>query len=215
MIVCVRAVNGEYSIGAVVQYVGAVVQLSEGIRMLASSLQMIQIQAPFCKKFLDFIDIDEHSEQDEQKKTGQKMLAPENVQEITFDHVYKWIALDAANCCWYYDDQSEYLSVEELRRNIIERKNIGIHFASRFCPRVNIGAKEKEQMLQYLCKNMFRFYCSAGRQKAGMEVYYHLIPCSFLPSGIQYAHDIYGNDTMIISTTDAEQFWRSPELEEL
>ena len=49
---------------------------------------MIQIQAPFCKKFLDFIDIDEHSEQDEQKKTGQKMLAPENVQEITFDHVY-------------------------------------------------------------------------------------------------------------------------------
>ena len=49
MIVCVRAVNGEYSIGAVVQYVGAVVQLSEGIRMLASSLQMIQIQAPKSK----------------------------------------------------------------------------------------------------------------------------------------------------------------------
>lgn len=40
VIVCVRAVNGEYSIGAVVQYVGAVVQLSEGIRMLASSLQI-------------------------------------------------------------------------------------------------------------------------------------------------------------------------------
>lgn len=127
----------------------------------------------------------------------------------------KWIALDAANCCWYYDDQSEYLSVEELRRDIIERKNIGIHFASRFCPRVNIGAKEKEQMLQYLCKNMFRFYCSAGKQRAGMEVYYHLIPYSFLPSGIQYAHDIYGKDTMIISTTDAKQFWRSPKLEEL
>ena len=88
VIVCVRALNGVYSIGAVVQYVGAVVQLSEGIRMLASSLQMIQIQAPFCKKFLDFIDIDEHSEQDEQKKTGQKMLTSENVQEITFDHVY-------------------------------------------------------------------------------------------------------------------------------
>ena len=88
VIVCVRAVNGVYSIGAVVQYVGAVVQLSEGIRMLASSLQMIQIQAPFCKKFLDFIEIDEHSEQDEQKKMGQKMLTPENVQEITFDHVY-------------------------------------------------------------------------------------------------------------------------------
>ena len=62
---------------------------------------------------------------------------------------------------------------------------------------------------------MFRFYCSAGKQRAGMEVYYHLIPYSFLPSGIQYAHDIYGKDTMIISTTDAKQFWRSPELEEL
>ena len=85
VIVCIRAVNGVYSIGAVVQYVGAIVQLSEGIRMLASSLQMIQIQAPFCKKFLDYIDIDEHSESEE---SGKKMLAPENVQEITFDHVY-------------------------------------------------------------------------------------------------------------------------------
>ena len=80
---CIR--DRVYSIGAVVQYVGAIVQLSEGIRMLASSLQMIQIQAPFCKKFLDYIDIDEHSESEE---SGKKMLAPENVQEITFDHVY-------------------------------------------------------------------------------------------------------------------------------
>ena len=123
----------------------------------------------------------------------------------------KWLALDAANCCWYCDDQFEILSFDEIRKNLIERKKIEINFTSRFYDRLNIKQKEKKQLLQYLWKNMFRFYCSAGILMNGMEVYYHLVPYSFLPSDIQYAHDIYGRKTMIITTTNEKQFWKAPE----
>lgn len=51
----IRALAGIFSVGSVVQYVGAVTQLSEGIRMLVYSLQHIRMQGPHCQEYLDFI----------------------------------------------------------------------------------------------------------------------------------------------------------------
>ena len=51
----IRALKGVFSVGNVVQYVGAVTQLSEGIRMMIYSLQHIRMQGPHCQEYLDFI----------------------------------------------------------------------------------------------------------------------------------------------------------------
>ena len=45
----IRALAGIFSVGSVVQYVGAVTQLSEGIRMLVYSLQHIRMQGPIAR----------------------------------------------------------------------------------------------------------------------------------------------------------------------
>ena len=55
LIVGARAIAGIFSVGAVVQYVGAVMKLSEGIRVLVYSLQHIRMQGPHCQEYLDFI----------------------------------------------------------------------------------------------------------------------------------------------------------------
>lgn len=66
----------------------------------------------------------------------------------------KWLALDAANCCWYCDDQFEILSFDEIRKNLIERKKIEINFTSRFYDRLNIKQKEKNN-----CYNIYGKTC--------------------------------------------------------
>ncbi len=55
VMVGMRALAGLYPVGSIVQYVGAITRLSEGIRMLAYSVQHIRMQGPHCQEYLDFI----------------------------------------------------------------------------------------------------------------------------------------------------------------
>lgn len=55
LIVGARALAGVFGVGSVVQYVGAITKLSEGIRMLVYGVQHLMMQGPHCQEYLDFI----------------------------------------------------------------------------------------------------------------------------------------------------------------
>lgn len=58
LLVGLRALAGEFGPGSIVQYVGAITRLSSGIRALAATVQKINMQAPHCRNYLNFIDME-------------------------------------------------------------------------------------------------------------------------------------------------------------
>lgn len=83
----IRALSGIFSIGSVVQYAGAVTQLSEGIRSLVYSLQHIRMQGPHCQEYLDFIGEGEDPKRYRRRQDGMLPLPACEEWEIVFDHV--------------------------------------------------------------------------------------------------------------------------------
>lgn len=120
----------------------------------------------------------------------------------------KWIALDPANCCWFGTEDEEYLSPDEVRGALISGKKLEIHYQNRFFSLYRSNFPDRDWMMTYLKKNMFRFYCFSGA-----EVYYHLVPMGFLPCQTEIAHGLSGEITTIVTTTDAAQFWGEPDAE--
>ena len=87
LVVGARALAGIFSVGAVVQYVGAVTRLSEGIRVLVYSLQHIRMQGPHCQEYLDFIGEGKDPLKYRHHQDGTEPV-PEGVSwEIVFENV--------------------------------------------------------------------------------------------------------------------------------
>lgn len=87
LVVGARALAGIFSVGSVVQYVGAVTQLSEGIRVLVYSLQHIRMQGPHCQEYLDFIGEGEDPLKYCHHQDGEQPVEVSDGWEIVFDNV--------------------------------------------------------------------------------------------------------------------------------
>ncbi len=87
LIVGARALAGIFGIGSVVQYVGAIMKLSEGIRVLIYAVQHITMQGPHCQEYLDFIGEGEDAKKYCHEQDGQKTLEAPEDYTIVFDHV--------------------------------------------------------------------------------------------------------------------------------
>lgn len=83
----IRAIAGIFSVGNVVQYVGAVTQLAEGIRVLIYSLQHIRMQGPHCQEYLDFIGEGKDPKQYRHRQDGTEHVQLAEDWEIVFDNV--------------------------------------------------------------------------------------------------------------------------------
>lgn len=87
LVVGARALAGVYGIGSVVQYVGAVMKLSEGIRVLIYALQHITMQGPHCQEYLDFIGEGEDRRKYCHGQDGGRSLELPEDYTITFEDV--------------------------------------------------------------------------------------------------------------------------------
>lgn len=87
LVVGARALAGIFGIGSVVQYVGAVMKLSEGIRVLVYSLQHIRMQGPHCQDYLDFIGEGEDRQIYRHGQDGTAAVELSDDWRIVFDHV--------------------------------------------------------------------------------------------------------------------------------
>lgn len=87
LIVGARALAGVFGIGSVVQYVGAIMKLSEGIRVLIYALQHIIMQGPHCQEYLDFIGEGEDKKKYCHEQDGQCILEMPEDYTIVFEHV--------------------------------------------------------------------------------------------------------------------------------
>lgn len=83
----IRALKGVFSVGNVVQYVGAVTQLSEGIRMMIYSLQHIRMQGPHCQEYLDFIGEGDDPRKYRHRRDGKEPVELNKDWEIVFENV--------------------------------------------------------------------------------------------------------------------------------
>lgn len=88
LVVGARALAGVFGVGSVVQYVGALTRLSEGIRVMVYSVQHIKMQGPHCQEYLDFIGEGGDAHKYIHEQDGNRSV-DENGQEYTivFDHV--------------------------------------------------------------------------------------------------------------------------------
>lgn len=87
LIVGARALAGIFSVGSVVQYVGAITKLSEGIRVLVYSIQHIKMQGPHCQEYLDFIGEGEEKSKYIHEQDGSREVAQDGDYVIQFEHV--------------------------------------------------------------------------------------------------------------------------------
>lgn len=87
LIVGARALAGIFGIGSVVQYVGAIMKLSEGIRVLIYALQHITMQGPHCQEYLDFIGEGEDKKKYCHEQDGQRLMQIPEDYTIEFEHV--------------------------------------------------------------------------------------------------------------------------------
>lgn len=87
LIVGIRALSGAFPIGSIVQYVGAITRLSEGIRVLVYSVQQIKMQGPHCREYLDFIGEGGEKEKYAHRQDGSIDVAPDVDYVFEFDHV--------------------------------------------------------------------------------------------------------------------------------
>lgn len=79
-IVGARALAGVFAVGSVVQYVGAISRLTEGIRMFVYAMQHIKMQGPHCQEYLDLIGYEN------EVYCGNEAVGS-GPYEITFEHV--------------------------------------------------------------------------------------------------------------------------------
>lgn len=87
LVVGARALAGIFSVGSVVQYVGAVTKLSEGIRVLVYSIQHIKMQGPHCQEYLDFIGEGSEKNKYIHEQDGDRDVSFEADYQIEFQHV--------------------------------------------------------------------------------------------------------------------------------
>lgn len=88
LVVGARALAGIFSVGSVVQYVGAITKLSDGIRELVYSVQHIKMQGPHCQEYLDFIGEGKEKHKYIHEQDGDLSVPTKDGDyTIEFDHV--------------------------------------------------------------------------------------------------------------------------------
>lgn len=131
LLVGARALAGIFSVGSVVQYVGAVTRLAEGIRVLVYSLQHIRMQGPHCQEYLDFIGEGEDPLKYRHHHDGMEPVPEKDNWEIVFENV-----------------SFRYPGTEEWAlRNLSIRLKKGQHFAV-----VGMNGSGKTTFIKLLCR---------------------------------------------------------------
>lgn len=131
LVVGARALAGIFGIGSVVQYVGAIMKLSEGIRVLIYAMQHIVMQGPHCQEYLDFIGEGEDRRRYCHGQDGQRGVQPQEDDTITFEDV-----------SFRYPGTEEWV-IKDL--NITLKK--GEHFAV-----VGMNGSGKTTFIKLLCR---------------------------------------------------------------
>lgn len=131
LVVGARALAGIFGIGSVVQYVGAIMRLSEGIRVLIYAIQHIVMQGPHCQEYLDFIGEGEDKKKYCHEQDGERILELPKDYTITFENV-----------SFRYPDSEEW-ALKDL--NITLRR--GKHFAV-----VGRNGSGKTTFIKLLCR---------------------------------------------------------------
>ncbi len=98
LVVGARALAGIFGVGSVVQYVGAITKLSDGIRMLVYGVQHLMMQGPHCQEYLDFIGEGKDPRAYCHEENGSEPVEPsgQGGYRIRFDHVsFRYPGTDA------------------------------------------------------------------------------------------------------------------------
>ncbi len=152
LIVGARAIAGIFSVGAVVQYVGAVMKLSEGIRVLVYSLQHIRMQGPHCQEYLDFIGEGEDKMiyRHGQDGTAEVTLSgnPEDTAFGEGNAILEGNAIEDGGCIEFEHVSFRYPGSNEWAvRDLSIRLEKGVHFAV-----VGRNGSGKTTFIKLLCR---------------------------------------------------------------
>lgn len=122
---------------------------------------------------------------------------------LVFSSIYnKWIVFDPAMCTFYTNEKKEPLNISEMRKMLIEQKQIYLPFIPR---------KRSRHLLSYLVKNFVRFNCYQCSEyniddSAKDKIIYCLNPrCFPLTDKIIQKND---HIVKIIHTSNEEEFWK-------
>ena len=132
----------------------------------------------------------------------------------TFNIVYsetldKWIFLDPMKLAFYKDEHENLLSVAEIRDRLIKGKTLVLNPDADY----NGNPFDKNEYLNYLSKNFYRFSCSVDSKFGNYEIfhmkdetnriYFHLDPHGEKQDGLGLATNYF--------TSNPDFYWISPD----
>ena len=128
----------------------------------------------------------------------------------------KWIMLDPSMCCYVTDAQHNILSVQEIRRCLVDSEKIYVETYSRFSKFQNAGNKrlffDADVYITYLYKNMFRFL---SRKKQSSEytkendIFFMLVPKGYLPGNTVQRMFVEGANVELHIVDNEDMFWEN------
>jgi hypothetical protein len=120
----------------------------------------------------------------------------------------KWIFLDAMKRAYFTDDNGNMLSVAEIRERLIRGQTLELNKDADY----NGNPFDKDEYLNYLAKNLYRFSCSLDSKFGNYgifhltdvnRVYVHLDPAGEKQEGLGVAINYF--------TSNPDYFWSVPE----
>ena len=120
----------------------------------------------------------------------------------------KWIFLDPMKRAFYTDEYGHILSVAEIRERLIGGKTLELNSDADY----NGNPFDKDEYLNYLSKNMYRFSCSVESKFGNYgifhltnvnRIYVHLDPDGDKQDGLGVATNYF--------TSNPDYFWSAPE----
>ena len=130
----------------------------------------------------------------------------------TFNAVYssdqdKWIFMDPMKYAYFTDEDNTPLSISELRDHLIRGETLHLNPDANY----NGSPFEKDEYLNYLSKNLYRFSCSVESKFGNYGIfhltgvardYVHLDPAGEKQDGLALGTNIF--------TSNPDYFWASP-----
>jgi len=120
-----------------------------------------------------------------------------------------WIFLDPMKLAFYKDEGGNYLSVAEIRDRLIKGKTLVLNPDADY----NGNPFDKNEYLNYLSKNLYRFSCSVDSKFGNYgifhmtdetsRIYFHLDPCGEEQDGLGLATNYF--------TSNPDFYWASPD----
>lgn len=120
----------------------------------------------------------------------------------------KWIFLDPMKLAYFTDENGNMLSVAEIRERLIGGKTLELNEDADY----NGNPFDKDEYLNYLAKNLYRFSCSVDSKFGNYgifhltdvtRIYVHLDPAGEKQDGLGVATNYF--------TSNPDYFWSAPE----